>query len=77
MTGLRQRTGVSVVGVQRATGERLANPSGDDGLEVGDVVLLIGRPDQLAQAAVLFRVPEPTEPLTPEARRLSEEMRAQ
>jgi CPA2 family monovalent cation:H+ antiporter-2 len=76
MTGLRQRTGASVVGVQRATGERLANPSGDDGLEVGDVVLLIGRPDQLALAAVLFRVPEPAEPLTPEAQRLSEEIRA-
>ena len=77
VTGLRQRTGVSVVGIQRATGERLANPSGEDALDVGDVVLLIGRPDQLASAAVMFRGPEASEPLTPDAQRLSEEIRAQ
>ena len=76
-TGLRQQTGVSVVGFQRATGERLANPSGEDALEVGDVVLLIGRPDQLISAAALFRGGEETGPLTPEAQRLSEEIRAQ
>ena len=76
-TRLRQRTGVSVVGVQRATGERLANPSGDDALEVGDVVLLIGRPDQLSAAAALFRTAEREAELTAEARRLTEEFRAQ
>jgi monovalent cation:H+ antiporter-2, CPA2 family len=76
-TRLRQRTGVSVVGVQRATGERLANPSGDDALEVGDVVLLIGRPDQLSAAAALFRASEREAELTAEARRLTEEFRAQ
>ena len=75
-TRLRQRTGVSVVGVQRATGDRLANPSGDDALEAGDVVLLIGRADQLTAASACFRKPEPTETLTPEARRLTEEFRA-
>jgi CPA2 family monovalent cation:H+ antiporter-2 len=76
-TQLRPRTGVSVVGVQRATGERLANPSGEDALEVGDVVLLIGRPDQLATAAALFRTPEDPDILTDDARRLTQEMRAQ
>jgi CPA2 family monovalent cation:H+ antiporter-2 len=76
-TQLRPRTGASVVGVQRATGERLANPSGEDSLEVGDVVLLIGRADQLASAAALFRAPEDTSALTEDARRLTEEFRAQ
>jgi CPA2 family monovalent cation:H+ antiporter-2 len=76
-TGLRQRAGVSVVGVQRATGERLANPAGHDTLELGDVVLLLGRPDQLAVAATLFTVPETAEPLTPEAQRLADELRPQ
>jgi CPA2 family monovalent cation:H+ antiporter-2 len=75
-TRLRQRTGVSIVGVQRATGERLANPSGEDALEVGDVVLLIGRASQLAAAAALFRAAEDTSALTAEARRLTEEFRA-
>jgi K+/H+ antiporter YhaU regulatory subunit KhtT len=76
-TQLRPRTGASVVGVQRATGERLANPSGEDSLEVGDVVLLIGRADQLASAAAMFRAAEDTSALTEDARRLTEEMRAQ
>jgi CPA2 family monovalent cation:H+ antiporter-2 len=75
-TRLRQRTGVSVVGVQRATGERLANPSGEDALETGDVVLLIGRPDQLAAAVALFRAAGEESPMTEEARRLTEEFRA-
>lgn len=75
-TQLRQRTGVSVVGVQRATGERLANPSGDDALEAGDVVLLIGRADQLAAAASLFRAEGGEWPaMTEDARRLTEEYR--
>jgi CPA2 family monovalent cation:H+ antiporter-2 len=75
-TRLRQRTGVSIVGVQRANGERLANPSGEDALEVGDIVLLIGRASQLAAAAALFRAAEDTSDLTAEARRLTEEFRA-
>ncbi|MGI8844142.1 MAG: cation:proton antiporter [Gemmatimonadaceae bacterium] len=75
-TGLRQRTGVSIVGVQRANGERLANPAGDDTLDVGDVVLLLGRPDQLAASAALFRTAEDSSAMTAEARRLTEEYRA-
>jgi CPA2 family monovalent cation:H+ antiporter-2 len=52
---LRQRTGVSIVGIRRADGSTLANPSGDDVVEAGDVVLLLGEPAQIAAALPLLR----------------------
>jgi K+/H+ antiporter YhaU regulatory subunit KhtT len=73
---LREETGASVVGLQRANGDRLANPAGPDVLQPDDIVLLIGRSDQLIEAVRRFAVANAEEPLTPEAARLSQQMRA-
>jgi CPA2 family monovalent cation:H+ antiporter-2 len=44
---LRSRTGASIVGIQRAAGERIINPGPDEDLRVGDTVLLLGTRAQL------------------------------
>lgn len=53
--GLRERTGATVVAIQRRGGGLIAIPSATDVLGGGDTVLLLGRPDQLALAQAMLR----------------------
>ena len=57
-SGLRERSGATVVAIQRAGEELLVNPAGATALAADDIVLLLGKPDQLGSAAPLFRVGE-------------------
>jgi CPA2 family monovalent cation:H+ antiporter-2 len=54
---LRTRTGASIVGIERVSGERTINPGPDDELQAGDQVLLIGTRAQLDAAKPLFSKP--------------------
>ena len=47
--GLREETGVSIVGIER-DGERILNPGGEESILEGDVLLLLGEKPQLTQA---------------------------
>lgn len=51
----RERSGTTVVAIQRDGGGLVASPSGDEILHAGDTVLLMGRTDQLERAAALLR----------------------
>lgn len=53
---LRTRTGASIVGIARQ-GRNLINPGPDEELQVGDEVLLLGTPDQLAAAQAVLGPP--------------------
>jgi CPA2 family monovalent cation:H+ antiporter-2 len=53
-TGLRQRAGVTVVGITRAD-RKIANPGPRERLRGGDCVCLLGEPDQIRIARVLLR----------------------
>jgi len=53
-SGLRERTGATVVAIQRESDDVLVNPDGSAAMHGGDMVLLLGRPEQLAAAAPLF-----------------------
>jgi len=55
---IREKGGATVVAIQREAGEVIANPAVTDVIRPGDSVVLLGRPEQLAAAAWLFRVPE-------------------
>ena len=55
---IREKGGATVVAIQREAGEVLANPAVADVIRPGDSVVLLGRPEQLAAAAALFRVPQ-------------------
>ena len=47
--GLREETGVSIVGIER-DGERILNPGGEEPILEGDILLLLGEKPQLAKA---------------------------
>ena len=47
--GLREETGVSIVGIER-DGDRILNPGGEESILEGDVLLLLGEKPQLTQA---------------------------
>lgn len=51
----RERSGATVVAIQRDGGGIVASPSGDETVHAGDTVLLMGRTDQLERAATLLR----------------------
>ncbi|MBX6331579.1 MAG: cation:proton antiporter [Gemmatimonadaceae bacterium] len=53
---LRERTGVSVLALQRHGGGLIVSPTGDDELAGGDTVLLLGRPEEIAKATALLHV---------------------
>ncbi len=55
--GLRGATGATVVAVQSASGTNHVNPISTDLIEVGDAVMVLGRPDQVAEAALFFSEP--------------------
>jgi CPA2 family monovalent cation:H+ antiporter-2 len=63
---LRERHGVTVVAIQR--GEQVdVNPTGDATIEADDIVVLIGRSDDLTSAAALFHGATPAAPAAPRA----------
>ncbi len=51
----RERSGATVVAIQRDGGGLVASPSGDEVLHAGDTILVMGRTDQLERAATLLR----------------------
>jgi CPA2 family monovalent cation:H+ antiporter-2 len=51
---LREQLGVTVLAIQR-DGETLSNPWGGTALQAGDLVITLGKPTQLTDAAPLFR----------------------
>jgi len=51
----RERSGATVVAIQREGGGLVASPSGDEVLHPGDTILVMGRTDQLERAATLLR----------------------
>ncbi|MGH7649634.1 MAG: NAD-binding protein, partial [Gemmatimonadaceae bacterium] len=51
----RERSGATVVAIQRNGGGIVASPSGDETVHAGDTVLVLGRTDQLERAATLLR----------------------
>lgn len=65
-SGLRTRTGATVVAIQRGEGGLIPNPRADEVLLADDVVILMGTPKQLADAAVMFAPAAPTPNLPPE-----------
>jgi CPA2 family monovalent cation:H+ antiporter-2 len=53
-SGLRSKTGTTVVAIQRGEGGFIPNPRSDEVLHEDDVVILMGKPSQLADAAIMF-----------------------
>jgi CPA2 family monovalent cation:H+ antiporter-2 len=51
---LREQVGVTVLAIQR-DGETLTNPGGGTSLQVGDLVITLGKPTQFAEAMPFFR----------------------
>ena len=54
-SNVRERSGATVVAIQRADGAVVVNPKGSDRLEPGDAALLLGLPEQILAAGALFR----------------------
>ncbi|MDH7601638.1 MAG: potassium channel protein [Armatimonadota bacterium] len=50
---LRQDAGVSVIAIKRSSGELLPNPSADTVISAGDVLIVLGSPEQLPRAEAL------------------------
>lgn len=55
--GLRATTGATVVAIQSAHGQITVNPRSSDIIHVGDAVMVLGRTDQVAEAALHFKAP--------------------
>ena len=62
---LRGKTGAMVLAIQKDS-QVQANPPAETSFSVGAVALLLGTPDQLAQAAPLFSNPTAEAPDLPE-----------
>ncbi|MCC7530819.1 MAG: cation:proton antiporter [Candidatus Melainabacteria bacterium] len=56
-SGLRTKTGATVVAIQRGEGVLIPNPRADEVLLTDDVVILMGTAKQLADAAIMFAPP--------------------
>lgn len=54
-SGLRDRSGVTIVAIHRTDGSIVANPRGVDVLYADDIALVLGRHDQISRALPLFR----------------------
>jgi len=50
---LRQEAGVSVIGIKRSNGDMAPNPSADTVISAGDVLIVLGSPEQLPRAEKL------------------------
>lgn len=57
-SGLRKETGVTVVAIQRPTGNLITNPGWRDEIQAGDSVVILGDRKQLALAAKFFYPPD-------------------
>lgn len=66
-SGLRTKTGSTVVAIQRPDGTFVPNPRSEEVLRDDDVVILMGTPKQLADAAVMFAPPPAGGTNTPHA----------
>jgi CPA2 family monovalent cation:H+ antiporter-2 len=54
-SGLREKTGTTVVAIQRPGGNVIVNPTSRTFIQAEDIVLILGRPEQLTAAATLFQ----------------------
>lgn len=52
-SNLKTQTGVTIIAIKRETGKILANPTANETLREGDVLIVIGVPDQLENAQKL------------------------
>ncbi|MHB9038106.1 MAG: potassium channel family protein [Armatimonadota bacterium] len=52
-SGLKSGTGVTVIAVSKASGRMVANPGPDEVLHEGDVLIVLGVPEQLDKAVAL------------------------
>ena len=59
-SNLRQRFGVIVVGIQRARGKMEFNPAPDAGIQDGDQLVVLGRPESLKELTAAPPWPEST-----------------
>jgi hypothetical protein len=53
-TGLRTKTGTTVVAIMRGEGQLIPNPRAEEVIQAEDVLILMGSPKQLSDAAVMF-----------------------
>ncbi len=54
-TGIRPELDIVIVAIRRSDGRMLFNPSGDQAIENGDMLIAIGHPDSLSQLKDLAR----------------------
>ncbi|MCE5321952.1 potassium channel protein [bacterium] len=52
-SGLKDKTGITVIAISKASGKMVANPGPDEVLHEGDVLIAIGTPEQLDKAISL------------------------
>lgn len=52
-SGLKKQTGVTIIAIKRTSGRVVANPTADEILHEGDVLIVIGVPEQLEKAVRL------------------------
>jgi K+/H+ antiporter YhaU regulatory subunit KhtT len=55
-SGVRDRSGASVLAIHRADGTMVFNPSPEDRIDAEDLLLLLGTHEQISKAAPLFRM---------------------
>ena len=55
-SGVRDRSGASVLAIHRADGTMVFNPSPEDVIHAEDLLLLLGTHEQISKAAPLFRI---------------------
>jgi CPA2 family monovalent cation:H+ antiporter-2 len=55
LSGVRDTSGATVAAIQRPDSDVIVNPAGTDTFAAADIVLLLGKPEQLSRAAALFR----------------------
>lgn len=64
-SGLRTKTGATVVAIMRGEGNVIPNPRADEVIREDDGVILMGTPKQLADAAIMFVPPPSNQHLLP------------
>ncbi|HEV2763246.1 MAG TPA: potassium channel protein [Pyrinomonadaceae bacterium] len=58
-TNIRSELDIVIVAIRRRTGEMVFNPAGDARIEAGDLLIAIGRAENLAELSKLARTPRP------------------
>lgn len=64
-SGIRERTGCTVIAIQPPDGETKVNPPGTEVLEPAEAVLVVGTTQQVQDARALFRRRDETDPSIP------------